>query len=130
MKKETIEFEFKQRIIKLSAPSSLATCLDFVCIWSTDINRAKFTRLCAGAIAVSSPPGRGLPSYDISQSDPVSFGHGAVEALLSGGASLSNVYTIGSKLLGMMAKSIPTDDEIDSAENFIEAGADRTPATV
>ena len=104
MKKETIDFEFKQRIIKLKPPSSLATCLDFVCIWSTDINRAKFTRLCAGAIAVSAPAGRGLPRYDISQSDPIAFGHGAVEALLSGGCNLADVYTIGSKLLGSMAK--------------------------
>ena len=130
MEKETIEFEFKQRILKLKAPSSLATCLDFVCIWSTDINRAKFTRLCAGAIAVSAPAGRGLPSYDISQSDPVAFGHGAVEALLKGGCNLANVYTIGSKLLAQMAKSIPTDDAIENAENFTEAGAGRTPALV
>ena len=121
---------FKQKNLDLEIPKSLATCLDFVAIWSTDINRAKFTRLCAAAIAISAGRGVGLPSYDISQSDPISFGHGAVDALLNGGVKLTDIYKIGGQLLQNMAKIIPTDSEIETAENFTVAGADHMPATV
>jgi hypothetical protein len=125
-----MKFEFRQKIHTLTPPKSMATCLDFVSIWSSDINRAKFTRLCAAAIAVCAPNGIGLPSYDISQSDPVSFGHGATDALLNGGCTISNIYTIGGQLLADMAKTLPNDDEVEQAENFTVAGADHLPATV
>lgn len=115
---EEIDFEFQQKIIKLRPPKSLATAMDFVSVWSAQIPRSQFSRLCAGAISVSSPRGSGLPQYDIALGDPVAFGHGSLEALLSSGVTPSRIYTVGSQLLAMMAQNIPTEEEIESAVNF------------
>ena len=113
-----LEFEFRQKIIRLTPPKSLATCMDFVSVWSSQIPRSQFSRLCAGAIAVSAPSGSGLPRYDIALGDPVAFGHGALDTLLSSGVTPSRIYTSGAQLLGIMAQGIPTEEEIESAINF------------
>ena len=118
MENPKIEFEFRQKIITLKPPKSLATSMDFVSVWSSDIPRSHFSRLCAGAISVSSPKGSGLPRYDISQGDPIAFGYGSLNALLSSGVTPSRIYTVGSQLLAFMAKSIPTEEEIEEATNF------------
>ena len=92
-----LEFEFRQKIIRLTPPKSLATCMDFVSVWSSQIPRSQFSRLCAGAIAVSAPSGSGLPRYDIALGDPVAFGHGALDTLLSSGGIVRLGLSISQK---------------------------------
>lgn len=118
METPKIEFEYRQKILTLTPPKSLATCMDFVSVWSSDIPRSHFTRLCAGAISLAAPKGQGFPRYDIGQGDPIAFGHGSLDVLLSSGVTPSRIYTVGSQLLAFMAKVIPTEEEIEEETNF------------
>ena len=118
--KTNIEMKWKGETINLYPPTSLATCLDFVSCWGSEQNRSRLSRLCAAAIAIGAPRGSGFPVYDITQADPYSYGHGAANVLLENKVSPGIIFTVGTQLLAMMAKRIPTGEELEDAVNFTE----------
>jgi hypothetical protein len=121
-KMKKIEMKWKGGTINLEPPKSLATCLDFVSCWGSEQNRSKLSRLCAAAIAVGAPSGNGFPTYDITQADPYSYGHGAANALLENGIGPGVIFEKGTQLLALMAQRIPTGGELDETVNFTKEG--------
>ena len=113
-----MKIKIKSKTIELMPPQSLATCMDFVGTYKEDMPQAHFARLMAGTIGVCSETGSGLPKYHLSHADPISYGHGCLDALFGKGASMNLVYTTGQKMLNEMAKRIPTEEEVEEAENF------------
>ena len=113
-----ITITFKGKEIPLFPPSSLATCMDFVACWGAEQSRTKLSRLSAAAICVAAGGGKGLPSYDITQADPYSYGHGCLDVLLGAGVTPMVIYEKGTQVLAAMASRIPTGGEVDNAVNF------------
>ena len=99
-------------------PNSLATCLDFVSVWGSTLNRAQLGRLCAAAIGVCVDHAKVLPAYKINTADPLSYGHKIMERLLESGVSPGEIYEVGAGLLLEMAHKLPTEDEVETESNF------------
>lgn len=101
-----------------SAPASLATCLDFVSIWGADPNRAQLGRLCAGAIVCCSNT-TSLPSYPMTEGDPIAWGGKMLDRLLALGISISQIYEDGAQCLLLMAQALPSEDEVEAKADFL-----------
>ena len=104
--------------IKLKAPRSLATCMQFTALWAGDNDRAVLAQLCAGALGVCCDP---LPIYAPSASAPLDYGFMVLEELLNAGIAPSKIYKLGSECLALMAGKLPSEDDVTEAENFIQA---------
>ena len=101
--------------VELSAPHSLATCMQFTALWAGDNDRARLSQLCAGAIGVCCAD---MQRYIPSNSAPLDYGYQCLEELLQAGCTPSTIYQTGSDCLAMMASKIPSEDEVKEAENF------------
>ncbi len=122
-----MKLKIKNRDVELTLPESLATCMDFVGTYKEEMPTAHFARLMAASIGVCTPPGNGLPAYNLSIADPISYGHGCLDALFSGGVKMNQVYKVGQKMLNTMAANIPTEEELEEAENFSEEIEEESP---
>ena len=85
--------------IDLSSPS-LATCFEFVSLWSAETDNAMLARLCAGSIGVCIDHTARLPKYR-----PNKY-------------RASDIYEEGIKCLSFMSTKIPTEQEVDERANF------------
>ena len=98
---------------------SLATCFEFVSLWSTKgDDTAELGRLCSGAIGVCIDHLAKLPKYNPSKHRPSSYGHICLDRMLSRGISPSEIYQEGMKCLSMMTSKIPSQKEVDEKVNF------------
>lgn len=102
------------------APSSMATCWDFISIWGSDPNRAQLARLCAGAIGVCVDHAKCLPAYRVLDGDPIAYGHAIMDRLLSNGVLPGEVYNMGVECLIEMTKQIPTQEQVEETANFTQ----------
>lgn len=98
-------------------PLSMATCLDFVSLWGSDLNRAHLGRLSAAAIAVALDHKRVLPAYNVATGDPIKFGHKVLDRLLEAGVSVGSIYEMGSLVLTEMLRAI-SFEEAEEKANF------------
>lgn len=107
--------------IEIRSPN-LATCFEFVSLWSTHgDNTAELARLCAGAIGVSIDHLAKLPKYNAAKHRPSSYGHICLDRMLSRGCSPSVIYQEGIKCLSVMTQQIPSQKEVDEKVNFTTA---------
>lgn len=107
--------------VELSAPHSLATCMQFTALWAGDLDRARLSQLCAGAIGVCCGS---MPRYIPSNSAPLDYGYQCLEELLQAGCTPTVIYQVGSECLALMAAKIPSEDEVIEAENFSKPDQD------
>lgn len=111
----------KKGDVELSAPHSLATCMQFTALWAGDLDRARLSQLCAGAIGVCCGS---MPRYIPSNSAPLDYGYQCLEDLLQAGCTPTVIYQVGSDCLALMAAKIPSEDEVTEAENFMKPDQD------
>jgi hypothetical protein len=111
----------KKGDVELSAPHSLATCMQFTALWAGDLDRARLSQLCAGAIGVCCGS---MPRYIPSNSAPLDYGYQCLEELLQAGCTPTVIYQVGSDCLALMAAKIPSEDEVTEAENFSKPDQD------
>lgn len=104
--------------IDLSCPS-LATCFEFVALWTSESDNAELARLCSGALGVCLDHTKKLPKYRPGSSSPREYGHKCLDRLLEMGITASVVYEQGVTALSFMASRIPTQDEVEEKANFI-----------
>ena len=103
--------------IDLSSPS-LATCFEFVSLWSAETDNAMLARLCAGSIGVCIDHTARLPKYRPNKYRASDFGHLCLDRLLGQGVTASVIYEEGIKCLSFMSTKIPTEQEVDERANF------------
>ena len=104
--------------LEIRSPS-LATCFEFVSLWSTKgEDTAELGRLCAGAIGVSIDHLSKLPKYNPAKHRPSSYGHICLDRMLTRGILPSEIYQEGIKCLSLMTSKIPSQDEVDEKVNF------------
>lgn len=103
--------------IDLVSPS-LATCFEFVSLWTSESDNAQLARLCSGALGACLDHTRKLPKYRAGSSNPREYGHKCLERLLETGVTASTIYEEGVKALSFMATKIPTEAEVDEKANF------------
>jgi len=103
--------------IELVSPS-LATCFEFVSLWTTESDNAQLARLCSGALGVCLDHTRKLPKYRAGSSNPRDYGHKCLDRLLESGVTASIIYEQGVTALSFMATKIPTEEEVDEKANF------------
>ena len=103
--------------IDLSSPS-LATCFEFVSLWSAETDNAMLARLCAGSIGVCIDHTARLPKYRSNKYRASDFGHLCLDRLLGQGVTASVIYEEGIKCLSFMSTKIPTESEVDERANF------------
>ena len=103
--------------INLSTPS-LATCFEFVSLWSAETDNAMLARLCAGSIGVCIDHAAKLPKYRPNKHRASQYGHLCLDRLLGEGVTASVIYEEGIKCLSFMSTKIPTEAEVDERANF------------
>jgi len=103
--------------IELFSPS-LATCFEFVSLWSAETDNAMLARLCAGSIGVCIDHTARLPKYRPNKHRASDFGHLCLDRLLGQGVTASVIYEEGIKCLSFMSTKIPTEQEVDERANF------------
>ena len=103
---------------ELVLPNSMATCWDFIAIWSNNPNRAQLARLCAGAIGVCVDHAKVLPAYRVADGDPIAYGHTIMDRLMDAGVTPGAVYELGVKCIVEMTTKIPTEDAVEQTANF------------
>jgi len=103
--------------INLSTPS-LATCFEFVSLWSAETDNAMLARLCAGSIGVCIDHVAKLPKYRPNKHRPFEYGHLCLDRLLGEAVTASVIYEEGIKCLSFMSTKIPTEAEVDERANF------------
>ena len=103
--------------IELSSPS-LATCFEFVSLWSAETDNAMLARLCAGSIGVCLDHTARLPKYRPVKHRASDYGHNCLDRLLGLGITASVIYEEGIKCLSFMSAKIPTEAEVDERANF------------
>ena len=103
--------------IELSSPG-LATCFEFVSLWSAETDNAMLARLCAGSIGVCLDHTARLPKYRPIKHRASEYGHLCLDRLLEQGITASVIYEEGIKCLSFMSAKIPTDAEVDERANF------------
>lgn len=103
--------------IGLVSPS-LATCFEFVSLWTTESDNAQLARLCSGALGVCLDHTKKLPKYRPGSSNPREYGHKCLEKLLESGVTASIIYEQGVTALSFMATKIPTESEVEEKANF------------
>ena len=103
--------------IELSSPS-LATCFEFVSLWSAETDNAMLARLCAGSIGVCIDHTARLPKYRPVKHRASDYGHNCLDRLLEQGVTASVIYEEGVKCLSFMSQRIPTETEVDERANF------------
>tara|TARA_E500000178_G_C17016207_1_gene753102 strand:+ start:1468 stop:1845 length:378 start_codon:yes stop_codon:yes gene_type:complete len=103
--------------IGLVSPS-LATCFEFVSLWTTESDNAQLARLCSGALGVCLDHTMKLPKYRPGSSNPREYGHKCLEKLLESGVTASIIYEQGVTALSFMATKIPTESEVEEKANF------------
>ncbi len=103
--------------IELSSPS-LATCFEFVSLWSAETDNAMLARLCAGSIGVCIDHTARLPKYRPNKHRASDFGHLCLDRLLGQGVTAPVIYEEGIKCLSFMSTKIPTESEVDERANF------------
>lgn len=104
--------------IEISSPS-LATCFEFVSLWTAESDNAQLARLCAGSIGVCIDHLAQLPKYRPSRHRASDYGHNCLDRLLELGVTPSVIYSEGVKCLTHMTTRIPTEKEVDEKANFI-----------
>ena len=97
---------------------SLATCFEFVSIWSTNADMSITSRLCAGALGVCLDHLAILPKYKPSVHRPSGYGHLILDRLLQTGVSPGEIFEQGTKCLSFMASKIPTEEAVEEKVNF------------
>jgi len=105
------------REIDISSPS-LATCVEFVSLWSAETDNAILARLCAGSIGVCLDHTARLPKYRPVKHRASDYGHTCLDRLLGLGVTASVIYEEGVKCLSFMSQKIPTEREVDERANF------------
>ena len=100
------------------APSSVATCWDFVMIFAGNSNRAQKLRLYASAIAVCVDKSAKLPKYPIHTGDPVAFGHTILDRLFEVGLDVGTISEYGDQCILMMIKKTNTLGGVEEKVNF------------
>jgi hypothetical protein len=103
--------------IDLSSPS-LASCFEFVSLWSAETDNAELARLCAGSIGVCIDHTAKLPKYRPSKHRASDYGHSCLDRLLGYGITASIIYEEGVKCLSFMSQKIPTEEEVNEKANF------------
>ena len=103
--------------IDLSSPS-LASCFEFVSLWSAETDNAELARLCAGSIGVCIDHTAKLPKYRPSKHRATDYGHTCLDRLLGYGVTASTIYEEGVKCLSFMSQKIPTEEEVNEKANF------------
>ena len=100
---------------------SLATCFEFVSIWSTNTDMSMTARLCAGSLGVCLDHFAMLPKYKPSVHKPSDYGHLILDRLLEKGITPSDIFQQGSICLAFMASKIPTQEAVEEKINFTNA---------
>ena len=103
--------------IEISSPS-LATCFEFVSLWSAETDNAQLARLCAGSIGVCIDHTAKLPKYRPVKHRASDYGHLCLDRLLEMGVTASAIYEQGVKCLSFMSQRIPTEAEVDERATF------------
>jgi len=103
--------------VEISCPS-LATCFEFVSLWSAETDNAQLARLCAGSIGVCLDHMARLPKYRPVKHRASDYGHTCLDRLLGLGVTASVIYEEGVKCLSYMSQKIPTEREVDERANF------------
>ena len=103
--------------IDISSPS-LATCFEFVSLWSAETDNAMLARICAGSIGVCLDHTAILPKYRPVKHRASDYGHTCLDRLLGLGVTASVIYEEGVKCLSFMSQKIPTEREVDERANF------------
>tara|TARA_Y100000401_G_C8293611_1_gene210112 strand:+ start:385 stop:771 length:387 start_codon:yes stop_codon:yes gene_type:complete len=115
--------------VQVSQPGSFAVVSDLCAEWNENASRAKLARLCAAAIGVcwsTSNEGKKPPRYDFTAADPIGYGGAVLDWLFAFGVPMSSVYEAGGALISELFKMIPTEQEVEQAENFTEPEADQS----
>lgn len=98
---------------------NLATCYEFVVSWtSATEDIALLSRICAGAIGAVAT--QRLPAYRPSMHKPGEYGHICLDKLLGAGMTMSMILKVGTKVLQMLAKQVPTEDEVEREADFFQ----------
>ena len=103
--------------IEITSPS-LATCFEFVSLWTAEADNAMLARLCAGSIGVCIDHTARLPKYRPVKHRATDYGHNCLDRLLGQGVTASVIYEEGVKCLSYMSQKIPTEKEVDERANF------------
>ena len=103
--------------IEITSPS-LATCFEFVSLWTAEADNAMLARLCAGSIGVCIDHTARLPKYRPIKHRAADYGHNCLDRLLGQGVTASVIYEEGVKCLSYMSQKIPTENEVDERANF------------
>ena len=105
-------------MIEMVTPS-LSTCFDLVSMWSgVQNNRSTMGRICAIAICVCGDDPRLPKKRHIVET--VEFGSECLDYLLGAGVTVDEILQNGVQCIGYMAKSLPSNIEVEETENFIE----------
>ena len=112
-----IEFKLGTKDFKCEIPSSLATCLEFVTLWSSD-DSVELLRLCSGAIGVALDNHAIFPRYQPFKNSPLPYGRKMLERLLEEGVTATQIYQAGSTCLVSFAKQIPSEKGVEDKANF------------
>ena len=105
---------------ELKTPS-LATCFEFISLWSTSSDTALTARLCAGGIGVCLDHLAKLPKYKPAIHKPSDYGHIILDRLLNAGVYPAEIFEEGTKCLSFMATKIPTQEAVEDKINFSNA---------
>ena len=114
--------------VQVSQPGSFAVVSALCAEWNEKATRAKLARLCAAAIGVcwdKTNEGRSPPRYDFVAADPVGYGGTVLDWLFQFGVPMSIVYDAGGGLITELFGMIPTESEVEAAENFTEPEAEQ-----
>ena len=118
-----IEFKLKSKEYKVDPPKSIATCLEFITLWSNE-DPVKLLRLCAGAIGVALDSEAIYPAYKPLKHDPLSYGRIMLERLLDDGVQATHIYSGGSASLVEFAKQLPSEQGVEEKANFTRSPAE------
>ena len=115
----SIELKLGKKTYSVENPESLATCLEFVTLWSSSAD-VKLLRLCAGAIGIYLDKTALYPTYKPTKEEPIEYGRKMLERLLDDKIIASNIYEAGSICLKNMFYCIPTESEVEETANFTQ----------
>ncbi len=114
--------------VRVETPGSFAIVSDLCAEWNENASRAKLARLCAASIGVcwgKDNTGKSPPRYDFTAADPVGYGGAVLDWLHAFNVPMSTVYEAGGKLIGELFAMIPTESEVQKAEDFTEPEAEQ-----
>jgi len=114
--------------IHLRAPRSFVAIYDLVNSFeAAKAKPAQLARICCAAIGIcwsEINAHKRPPEYALSECDPIAYGGQVMHWLIDQGVRLSVIYAFGDRIILAAYTEIPTNSDIENAQDFSEVSAD------